>query len=138
MPVCGRSAYTDVVGLVTQLKSGSKVTFEVEVTAHHKGHFQFRLCDKTIKSGVNGNACFDRFPLRRAKPSEIHSDCGVNDKRGDCQPYYEDLSDLWFLPESAGEYDAGQDFNGDVPPMTDKTSVHPSLIQANSSAKSGR
>merc|ERR1719188_2622897 len=73
MPICGRSAYTDASGPVTKLKSGSKVTFAVDVTAHHKGHFQFRLCDKTINSGVDGNACFDKFPLQRVRPSEIVS-----------------------------------------------------------------
>merc|ERR1719188_1669759 len=140
MPICGRSAYTDASGPVTKLKSGSKVTFEVEVTAHHKGHFQFRLCDKTINSGVDGNACFDKFPLQRVRPSEIHSDCAVNDKRGDCQPYYDDLADLWFLPESPGEYNADQNFNdGDAPPTTGSNSWG-NLLQegANSTAKSGR
>merc|ERR1719188_1656101 len=102
MPICGRSAYTDASGPVTKLKSGSKVTFAVDVTAHHKGHFQFRLCDKTINSGVDGNACFDKFPLQRVRPSEIHSDCAVNDKRGDCQPYYDDLADLWFCQSPRG------------------------------------
>merc|ERR1712176_1089875 len=141
MPTCGKTQYLDATGPLTSLTKGSKVTFKVKVTAHHKGHFEFRLCDtkmsSTYSSGFSGSAaeakqdeCFQSHVLHRAQPSEVHNDCVVDDTRGDCQPYLPEYSHMWFLPKAIHEYQAPEDFSdGDEPHVTDMAD-HPALLQA--------
>merc|ERR1711957_1103988 len=61
--------------------------FSVKITAHHKGFFEFRICDQHLE--------------RRAPPA---ADCSVNDGRGDCQPLDTRHPERWYLPPGAGAY----------------------------------
>jgi len=102
MPTCGRANFLDVVGPVTELVAGEMTEFVVKVTAHHKGHFVFRLCDQALSNQTGGyqaeEACLNEHVLHRARPEEVHSDCQPNDPRGDCQPYDEANPGHWYLP----------------------------------------
>merc|ERR1719203_1924417 len=85
MPTCGKESFLNYGdGPVTNLTAGQRVQFEIRVTAHHKGHFQFRLCDRTINgslsyAGTSGyageEACLKEHVLERVRPEEMHSDC---------------------------------------------------------------
>merc|ERR1740123_1661975 len=109
MPTCGRDSFLNYSdGPVTTLTVGQRVQFEVKVTAHHKGHFQFRLCNRTISSALGGRAaeeaCLNEHVLQRVRPEDVHSNCQPNDARGDCQPFDEDNPSYWYLPPaSAGD-----------------------------------
>merc|ERR1719382_2304795 len=57
MPTCGNDPFLDFSqGPITTFSPGQRVQFEVRVTAHHMGHFQFRLCDRAINSSLGGYA----------------------------------------------------------------------------------
>jgi len=76
--------------------AGETVTFTVKVTAHHKGFFVFKLCDKHLDhSSTDGDACLNEHVLERADPP---SDCVPNDSRGDCQPIDDSNRGYWYLP----------------------------------------
>jgi hypothetical protein len=93
MDTCGKANFLNVVGPMTELRAGEMAEFEVKVTAHHKGHFVFRLCDQALSSHTGGlqneEECLNKHVLKRARPKEVHGDCQPNDQRGDCQPYDE-------------------------------------------------
>uniref|UniRef100_A0A0G4HRU4 CBM1 domain-containing protein n=1 Tax=Chromera velia CCMP2878 TaxID=1169474 RepID=A0A0G4HRU4_9ALVE len=49
--------------------SGGIIDIEVVITAHHRGHYEFFLCDVRDlpdPSGKLEQACFNKYPLRRA------------------------------------------------------------------------
>jgi len=102
MDTCGKSKFLDVVGPVSELRAGEMAEFEVKVTAHHKGHFVFRLCDQALDSNSGGyqneEACLNEHVLQRARPEEVYTNCKTNDQRGDCQPYDEAYPGHWYLP----------------------------------------
>jgi len=107
MPTCGRDRFLDFAdGPVTSFTAGQQVEFKIKVTAHHKGHFQFRLCDETMSSAVGGltqqEACLNEHVLERVRPEEMHGDCKPNDSRGDCQPFDEANPSYWYLPPASG------------------------------------
>jgi len=109
MATCGNAYFLDVVGPVTELVAGEMTEFKVRVTAHHKGHFVFRLCDQALNNQSGGyqaeESCLNEHVLHRARPEEVHSDCRPNDARGDCQPYDEANPGHWYLPPpGASEY----------------------------------
>jgi len=81
---------------------GDIVEFEVAVTAHHKGYYEFRICDQAVNqtnfpSRTAAQACFDQHLLVRAEP---RADCQPNDEDPDCQPIDERYPERWYLPES--------------------------------------
>jgi len=120
MPTCGRDNFLNYAsGPVTPFTAGQRVEFEIKVTAHHKGHFQFRLCDHTISSAVGDLAdqenCLNEHVLERVRPAEIHSDCQPNDSRGDCQPFDEANPSYWYLPPSGGSMSADYKFTYKLP-----------------------
>lgn len=103
LPTCGKDKFLDFDGPVTTLQEvGGRVKFTVKMTAHHMGHFQFRLCDKVITSSLDGfaneEACLSEHILERVRPEEVHTDCVANDTRGDCQPFDEVNPSYWYLP----------------------------------------
>merc|ERR1719203_128417 len=109
MPTCGKESFLNhASGPVTTLTSGQRLQIEIRVTAHHMGHFQFRLCDQTMSSAfetlADQEACLNQHVLERVRPEDIHSDCQANDARGDCQPFDEANPSYWYLPPaSAGD-----------------------------------
>lgn len=71
-------------GVVTaKYEPGEVVEFQVAVSTHHQGHYEFRICDKPLDAGslisvAEGQACLDQWLLQRAPPL---ADCVVNDPR---------------------------------------------------------
>merc|ERR1719296_156136 len=129
MPTCGQSKWLNLAdGPVTELTAGQRVKFEIKVTAHHKGHFVFRLCDRTISGALGGmdgeESCLNQHVLERVRPEEMFSDCKANDKRGDCQPFDEANPGYWYLPPAT---------DGDTINLVEGNSTgHPSLAQVGS------
>jgi len=80
---------------------GDIVEFEIAVTAHHKGYYEFRICDQPVTqtnfpSRTAAQACFDQHLLVRAEP---RADCQPNDLDPDCQPIDERYPERWYLPD---------------------------------------
>merc|ERR1712151_190263 len=93
-------AHSDFLGYVGEpvrtYTAGETVKFTVKVTAHHKGFFVFKLCDKHIDHSTSDpDACLNEHVLERADPP---ADCVPNDLRGDCQPLDESNRGYWYLP----------------------------------------
>lgn len=53
--------------IVRRYKSGSVFTIRVELTANHRGYFEFRLCPNNAPKQVATQQCLDRYVLKRAK-----------------------------------------------------------------------
>lgn len=87
-------------GTVAEWTAGTIVPVTVKVTAHHKGHFEFSICDQRINSNTpTPQACLDKFILNRASPQEAGlSDCGLNDLRAACQPLDTRHPERFYLP----------------------------------------
>mmetsp|Transcript_66309 Transcript_66309/g.158633 ORF Transcript_66309/g.158633 Transcript_66309/m.158633 type:complete len:401 (-) Transcript_66309:253-1455(-) len=87
----------------TALTAGSVQEFTIRITAHHKGHFEFGICDQRVSGATaDPQACFDARKLERAAPP---ADCQPNDSRGDCQPIHPEYPERWYLPPGgAGVY----------------------------------
>jgi len=120
MPTCGRDSFLNYAnGPVTSFSAGQWVQFEIKVTAHHKGHFQFRLCDETMSSAVGDLAdqeeCLNGHVLERVRPEEMHLDCQPDDSRGDCQPFDEANPSYWYLPPAGGSMSADYRFTYKLP-----------------------
>jgi len=100
-------------------RSGEIVEFQVAVSTHHLGHYEFRICDRaldtnTISSPEEGQQCLDQWLLQRAPPLE---DCQVNDARGDCQPLDPKHPERWYLPPAGSQTPvAGQNFDDSMAP----------------------
>ena len=78
--------------------AGSTVKIEISMNVNHKGHHEFFICDSAVSSNDGAVACFQKWPLLRANPEEIHSDCQVNDAREDCQPIDVNYPGRWYHP----------------------------------------
>jgi len=79
---------------------GEVVEFEIEVNAHHMGHYEFRICDQaldgsTLESIGAGQRCLDTWLLERAAPLPS---CQSPDSNPDCQPLDDLHPERWFLP----------------------------------------
>lgn len=48
-------------------KTGQPVMVRVELTANHRGYFEFRLCPNNAASQVASQACLDKHVLRRVR-----------------------------------------------------------------------
>lgn len=142
MPVCGKAKILDVLtGPFTTLKAGEMFEVEIKITAHHRGHFILRLCDQQISSSMDDpNTCLNEHILQRVRPETVHSDCKVNDPRGDCEPIDEKNPGYWYLPPPGWEVQvAGADWEDSMAKPYDPNGFvdHPSLIQHNSSTTAG-
>ena len=116
-------------GVVTATYApGQVVEFQVAVSTHHQGHYEFRICDKpldaaSLTSAAEGQACLDQWLLQRAPPLD---DCVVNDPRGDCQPLDPKHPERWYLPPAGSQTQvAGRDFTDSMAPSYPSSSeVH--------------
>lgn len=116
-------------GVVTATYApGEVVEFQVAVSTHHQGHYEFRICDKpldaaSLTSAAEGQACLDQWLLQRAPPLD---DCVVNDPRGDCQPLDPKHPERWYLPPAGSQTQvAGQNFTDSMAPSYPSSSeVH--------------
>lgn len=83
--------------------AGQKVKFEVYISTHHNGHYEFRLCDQVINptnfaTAKDGQDCLDQYLLERVNPDDQYGDCTANDARADCQPMDPKHPERWYLP----------------------------------------
>jgi len=69
---------------------GQVVEFQHVITAHHFGHLEMRICNRTV-----GDSCPDAYTLMRAEPA---ADCVPNDSRPDCQPVDVRHPERFYLP----------------------------------------
>lgn len=53
--------------IVRKYKKASIITIRVELTANHKGHFEFRVCPNNAPHRVATQECLDLYVLRMAK-----------------------------------------------------------------------
>lgn len=78
--------------------AGSVVEFSVGISTHHKGHFEFRICDRvldtSLASAEEGQQCLNARIMQRAPRSES---CGDR-LSGDCQPLNPVHPERWYLP----------------------------------------
>ncbi|PSN43757.1 hypothetical protein C0J52_06412 [Blattella germanica] len=68
--------------IVRRYKKDSSITIRVELTANHRGYFEFRLCPNNSPRRVGTQACLDKYVLRRAKFA------GVTDEQNHETRYY--------------------------------------------------
>eukprot|EP00435_Cladocopium_sp_Y103_P003080 s4916_g1.t1 len=100
-------------------RAGEIVEFQVAVSTHHLGHYEFRICDRvlntsTVSSPAEGQQCLDQWLLQRAPPL---ADCQVNDARGDCQPLDPKHPERWYLPPAGSQTPvAGPNFDDSMAP----------------------
>nr|QSC42437.1 lytic polysaccharide monooxygenase B [Coptotermes gestroi] len=68
--------------IVRRYKKDSAITIRVELTANHRGYFEFRLCPNNAPRHAGTQACLDKYVLRRAKFA------GVSDEQSHETRYY--------------------------------------------------
>ncbi|CAE7481882.1 cbh2 [Symbiodinium natans] len=125
-PVQGKSnpvrledeTYLKAGAVTATYQAGQVVEFQVAVSTHHQGHYEFRICDtgldSSLTSEAEGQACLDKWVLQRAPPL---ADCVVNDPRGDCQPLDPKHPERWYLPPAGSQTQvAGPDFDDSMAP----------------------
>lgn len=99
----GSNAYLNrFVGPQATWSAGTIVPVTVVVTAHHRGHYEFRVCDTTLNSNVaDPDACLNKWVLERATPEEAgFTDCQPGDQRPACVPFDPKHPERWYLPPS--------------------------------------
>lgn len=85
----------------TTVVPGGVLQIEIQITAHHKGHFEFSICNKQINGGeaTSNQDCLNEYLLERVPPEVTYgSDCLPNDRRGDCQPLDDLHKERFYLP----------------------------------------
>jgi len=89
---------------------GEIVEFQVGVSTHHRGHYEFRICDmaldgQTLESRDAGQACLNRWTLQRAP---LKASCSEGyDPDPDCQPIDENHPERWYLPPGGEGWSSG-------------------------------
>ncbi|XP_050434733.1 uncharacterized protein LOC126841953 isoform X2 [Adelges cooleyi] len=56
--------------IVRRYKIGQPFIVRVELTANHRGYFEFRLCPNNAPKQVASQACLDKYVLRRVKTKD--------------------------------------------------------------------
>jgi len=113
-------------------RAGDLVTFKVAVSAHHMGHYEFRICDRnmnadTIASAAEGQECLNKVLLKKAPRNAQH--CG-NDYTGDCQRDNPKHPERWYVPPPGTKYTARgdtanwDDAEGAKPMSTGSQDIH--------------
>mmetsp|Transcript_56092 Transcript_56092/g.119421 ORF Transcript_56092/g.119421 Transcript_56092/m.119421 type:complete len:390 (-) Transcript_56092:687-1856(-) len=99
----GSSDMLNLVGEpVVTWTPGQEVDIQVRLTAHHKGHFEFHICDKAIDGTVaDRDECLMKYKLTRVPPA---SSCQPNDSDGNCQPLHEGYPERWYVPPATTTY----------------------------------
>lgn len=87
-------------GPVKTWTAGTVVEVEVKLTAHHKGHYEFSVCDQVLNGTMqNAQACLDKWILEHATPEEAGlTDCKINDKRPACLPVDPRHKERFYVP----------------------------------------
>jgi len=101
-------------GAVDQWTAGTIVPVTVKITAHHKGHLEFSLCDRVIDGSISkatAQACLDKQILERASAAEMGiRDCEDNDRNPDCQPVDARHPERFYLPPGGFSPDGSDTF----------------------------
>jgi len=100
---CGSSKFLNYyAGSQETWTAGSVVPITIRVTAHHMGHYEFRICDRKLDSSMsNPNACLNRWVMERATPEEAgFPECQPGDQRPGCVPFDPKHPERWYLPPS--------------------------------------
>ncbi|KAF4668213.1 hypothetical protein FOL47_003136 [Perkinsus chesapeaki] len=90
----------------TIYRKGENIEIEIEVTAHHWGHFEFRICkgglngDK-FSTQIDGQKCLNENLLLRPSPDD-REECKnakrIDASNYDCQPIDTNHPERWYLP----------------------------------------
>jgi len=100
---CGSSKFLDYyAGPQATWQAGSVVPITITVTAHHRGHYEIRVCDRQLNSSVsNPDDCLNKWVLERATPEEAGiTDCQPGDSRPACVPLDPRHPERFYLPPS--------------------------------------
>lgn len=100
---CGDASSLDFFGGSQETWfAGSIVPVTIVVTAHHRGHYEMRICDQVLSSSISDpNACLNKWVLERASPEEAgFFDCQPGDERPACVPVDGLHPERWYLPPS--------------------------------------
>jgi len=92
--------YLEPTSVQRTYTAGEVVEFVIAISTHHMGHYEFKLCNRTISgdtlaSRAEGQACLDAHVLLRAP---LDSNCQPNDDNPDCQPIDPNFPGRWYLP----------------------------------------
>ncbi|CAK0849472.1 unnamed protein product [Prorocentrum cordatum] len=108
---CGDSSSLNFfAGSQATWTAGSIVPITVVVTAHHMGHYEFRICDARLDGSTSDpEGCLNRWVLERATPGEVTAAfglgaCAPGDDRPFCAPMDGRRPERWYLPPR-GEVD---------------------------------
>eukprot|EP00929_Paragymnodinium_shiwhaense_P111731 TRINITY_DN8001_c0_g1_i1.p1 TRINITY_DN8001_c0_g1~~TRINITY_DN8001_c0_g1_i1.p1 ORF type:complete len:440 (-),score=66.37 TRINITY_DN8001_c0_g1_i1:385-1704(-) len=100
-------------------QAGEIVEFRIGINAHHKGHYEFRICDMALDGtqladAQEGQDCLNKWVLERAP---LDASCGKGNTKADCQPIDDRHPGRWYIPPpSQGTMVANATFNDeDVP-----------------------
>ncbi|XP_067015709.2 uncharacterized protein [Anabrus simplex] len=74
--------------IVRRYKTGAVFTIRVELTANHRGYFEFRLCPNNNPRQTGTQECLDRYLLKRAKPTGMSSAREPSDEQPHEAKYY--------------------------------------------------
>lgn len=58
--------------IVRRYKIGQPIIVRVELTANHRGYFEFRLCPNNAPKQVASESCLDKYVLRRVKTKDAY------------------------------------------------------------------
>eukprot|EP00929_Paragymnodinium_shiwhaense_P020211 TRINITY_DN13538_c0_g1_i2.p1 TRINITY_DN13538_c0_g1~~TRINITY_DN13538_c0_g1_i2.p1 ORF type:complete len:469 (+),score=75.49 TRINITY_DN13538_c0_g1_i2:101-1507(+) len=100
-------------------QAGEIVEFWIGINAHHRGHYEFRICDfaldgSKLVDAEEGQKCLNKWVLERAP---LDASCGNGNTKADCQPIDENHPGRWYLPPpSEGTFVAGPNFNDENVP----------------------
>jgi len=98
-PSLEASPYLTPTAVQRTYQPGEVVEFKIYLSTHHRGHYEFRICDmaldgKSLKSAQEGQDCLNKRVLHRAEPDPS---CGQGGS-ADCQPIDEKHPGRWYLP----------------------------------------
>lgn len=62
--------------IVRRYKTGQPVIIRVELTANHRGYFEFRLCPNNAPKRVASQECLDKYVLQRVRTAAAASSAG--------------------------------------------------------------
>merc|ERR1719217_176654 len=100
-------------------QAGETVEFRIGVNAHHKGHYEFRICDMALdgsklSSAQEGQDCLNKWVVERAP---LDASCSSGNTKADCQPIDDKHPGRWYIPPpNKGTSVAGVNFNDDDVP----------------------
>lgn len=90
--------------------AGSIARFEIHLTAHHRGHYEFSICDSGLDGPAmvsrgetewDGQECLNKFKLQRATLQELQDELGIcqnGSAHPSCQPLDPNHAGRFYVP----------------------------------------